>query len=1080
MRPQLLLNGVLCLLCLNGVSGIGQPLALSDAAPYPHNRPLASNFFQGDSDPLVTSLTYSLTRFPLWERDISGQVTDLATEEPLPGVNVIVKGTSLGTVTDAAGNYQLNVPDNADTLVFTFVGYEREEVEIGSQTIINVDLVPDLQSLSEVVVVGYGTQERSSVTGSIASVKGEELRQVVAAQPNAMLQGRVAGVQVVQNSGAPGAEIFLRIRGTSSLRADTRPLYVIDGVPMNNTNQDDFTAGQRSSALANINPNDIESIEILKDAAATAIYGSRGSNGVVLITTRRGEEGKATFNFDGYYGLQSVWKTFDLLDGAGFSNTLREAIDNRNALAGAIIRDPTSDEYEEALRVTGQDTDWQDEVFQVAPTSNYNLSVSGGEGKITTFASLGVFNQEGTIIGQDFDRITGRLNLDYQASERLGLQASVTYSDTQADRITNDFSAQSVLGNALLSNPNRPVLNPDGTYSVDPLGRNGTENPVMLANEITFDNQQRRFIANVEAQYQLTPKLRFRSVLGLDNLNDRTERFVPSFVLSTGGSAEAEAVNSEVSTWIVDNTLTYEHEFQAHRLTALAGFGLQRSNESYLRAGGTVAGSNIVTTIAIANPSIPNHYLTAWSLLSYFGRVNYSFYDRYTLEASFRADGSSRFGENNRFGYFPAISGAWRIAEEPFLQDVSWLSNLKLRVAYGITGNQEGLGNFNSLTRYGTGRNYDGAPGIAQVNVPNPDLSWESTASSNVGLDVGLYNGRIILEVDAYNRDTRDLLFVRQLPWTSGFSQLDNENVGNMRNRGVELALTTRNAVDAFQWSTSFNISFNRNEITSLPTNGVSGSDFILQLPDAYSAEGPYSIYRVGEPVGSFYGFDYQGIYRTDEEVPENLRDEGANSNFAGGFPIFRDVDGNGVYQRELDRVVIGRALPLHTGGITNTFSYRGLELMVFLNWSYGNDIYNMTRAVLTSMADDFNQLAEVQNRWQQPGDEAEQPVALYSAASFQGVSFSDASSRYVEDGSFLRVRNISLGYSFPSSVLENTSLASVRMYVSGQNLFTFTDYSGLDPENQNTGGGLVPILGVDYLTQPQPRTVLFGVNISF
>ncbi|WKN46278.1 SusC/RagA family TonB-linked outer membrane protein [Tunicatimonas pelagia] len=1025
----------------------------------------------------VTNTVFSRAKI---DKEIRGKVTDLATDEPLPGVNVVVKGTVIGTVTDVDGNYGLVVPDDAEVLVFTYVGFEREEIAIGNQTVIDVSLAPDLQSLQEVVVVGYGTQEKSSITGSISSIKGESLRQTVAAQPDAMLQGKVAGVQVVQNTGAPGAEVFLRVRGTASLRADTRPLYVIDGVPMNNINQANFSAGQRASALANLNPNDIESIEILKDAAATAIYGSRGSNGVVLITTKRGSDGKATFSFDGYHGVQSVWKTLDLLDGQGFSNTLREAVENRNAVAGSTIADLSDDEYVQALTVTGENTDWQDEVFRLAPISNYNLSVSGGEGRIRSFASLGVFSQEGIIIGQDFDRITGRLNLDYQATDKLKINTSITYSNTQKDEVANDFSSISVLGNALLSNPNLPVYNPDGTYTVDPLGRNGAENPVMLANEITFDNLQRRLIANVQAEYEIMPNLTFRSVLGIDNLSERIERFLPSFILSTGGSADAEAINAQTSTWLNDNTLTYQREMGEHNISALAGFGVQRTDESFLRAGGRVAGSDIITTVAIANPDLPQHYLTAWSLLSYFGRVNYTFRDRYVLEASFRADGSSRFGENNRFGYFPAISGAWRAIEEPFLQNVDWLSNLKVRAAYGITGNQEGLDNFGSLTRYGTGRNYDGNPGISQVNVPNPDLSWESTESINLGVDIGLLQERISLSVDAYNRDTRDLLFTRQLPWTSGFSSLINENVGNMRNQGIELALTTRNFNGAFRWTTDFNISFNRNEITSLPSNGVAGSDFIFQLPSAYSAEGPYSIYRVGQPIGSFYGFEYQGIYRTDEDVPENLRDDGANNNFAGGFPIFRDTDGNGIYQREFDRVIIGNALPLHTGGMTNTFGYKNFELSVVLNWSYGNDVYNMTRAALTSMADDFNQLAEVEGRWQQPGDEAIHPIAMYSASSFQGISFSDASSRYIEDGSFLRVRNISLGYSLANSLLENTPISAARVYVTGQNLFTFTNYSGLDPESQNTGGGLIPTLGVDYLTQPQPRTVLVGVNISF
>jgi TonB-dependent starch-binding outer membrane protein SusC len=1011
---------------------------------------------------------------------VSGTIRD---EEGsgLPGVTVAIKGTSTGTVSDADGRYSLAVPDERAVLVFSLVGFQTKEVLTGGQTVLDITLSPDIQTVGEVVVVAYGTQSKKGVTGSVASIKARDMQGLAATSVDALLQGKASGVQVVQSTGQPGAEVFVRVRGTASLRADSRPLYVIDGVPMNNIGGTTLDAGgQRNSALADINPADIESMEILKDGSATALYGSRASNGVVLITTKRGKEGKARFNFDSYYGVQTLARKLDLLNESEFTGILRETINNRNNISPNSV-DLTRNGYPEALAATGINTDWQDQIFRSAPISSYNLSVAGGQDKIKSFFSLGIFNQDGTVLGQNYGRINGRINLDYQAAEKLKIGTSITFSTSNSRRVTNDFSGASAIGNALLRNPNLPVRNENGSYSVDPLGRNGTENPVMLANEIDFRTRQRRFIANIFAEYEILRGLTFKSVLGYDNLDDRTQRFVPNFVLFTGGVSQAQSLASETGTWVNDNTLNFNRTFnKVHRLSLLGGVGLQGSRSTFLQASGSGAGSNIIKTLAVATADLPFNFNSEWRLLSYFGRANYSFNDKYIIEASFRADGSSRFGANNRFGVFPAVSAAWRIIEEPFLANSTLFSDLKLRAGIGVTGNQEGLENFGSLTRYGTGANYDGGAGIVQANVPNPNLGWESTTTTNVGVDLGLFENRITVNADVYLKQTENLLFTRQLPWTSGFSAIANENVGSLENRGLDLGISTVNIDGAFRWTTDFNISFNRNEITSLPVNGSAGSDLIFKLPDAYSVEGPYTIYRVGQSVGSFYGYRFDGIFATDEEVPANLKDQGRNQNFFGGYPKFFDQNNDGQYDRQNDRVVIGNALPIHTGGITNTFSYKGVELSVFMNWSFGNDINNMTDAVLTSLADDFNQSKSVLNRWQRQGDNTSTPLPMYIANSFQGIAFTDASSRYIEDGSFLRVRNINLGYNLPQQLLRRIRLNSAKIYVSGQNMFLFTKYKGYDPESQNTGGGLVPSLGVDYLTQPIPRVMMFGVNVGF
>ncbi|WP_245576560.1 SusC/RagA family TonB-linked outer membrane protein [Flexithrix dorotheae] len=1009
---------------------------------------------------------------------VKGKVLSGEDGEPLPGVSILIKGTANGTTTDLDGNFSLNTPEDA-ILQFSYIGFQIQEVAVNNQSTINVTLNPDLEQLEEVVVVGYGTQEKKDLTGAITSVKPKDIRNVPVSNADALLQGKAAGVQVVQNSGTPGAEVFVRVRGSGSLLGESRPLYVIDGVPMNNISGTFLDAGgQRTSALSDINPNDIESIEILKDASATAIYGSRGSNGVVLITTKRGKEGRSKFAFDAYHGVQEVWKTLDVLNGQQYIDLIRESRNNRAALNPSF--DPLAPPYDQ-LEVTGINTDWQDAVFRKAPISSYNLSVSGGGEKTQSFVSMGYFRQQGTIIGQDFNRFNGRVNLDHQASEKLKIGTSITYSYSNRDRVANDFSSNSILALALLKNPNLPVYNPDGSYSVDPLRIN---NPVMLANEIYFKSIQKRFIGNVYAEYKIADGLTFRSNFGMDNISDRQDRYEPSFVIDDNGVAEAQAVSYEEFVWLNENTLTYNTTIGSnHNVTALAGLSFQESRQTSLQAGGLNAGSDIVPTLnAISDPTNPNHYITNWGLLSYFGRLNYDYNNKYIASASFRVDGSSRFGENKRYGFFPSVSVGWRISEEAFLQDFGLIDDMKLRASFGITGNQEGFtSNFPSLPLYNTGGNYSNSePGIYQGSIGNPNLSWESTEQTNIGMDVAFFEGRLSTSVDAYIKNTKDLIFVKDLPWTSGFWSIPAVNLGDLQNKGIEFILSSRNFVGAFQWTTDFNISFNRNKITYLPNDDPTspyGSDYFIQMPGAFGANGPTSIYRVGEPVGSFYAFVYQGVYPTDADVPENLQDKEVK----GGDSKFWDTDGDGFLNRGIDRRIVGNALPLHTGGFTNTFSYKGIDLSIFLNWSYGNDIYNMTGAVLEDMSDDYNQSTKVLRRWKNQGDITDVPKAIYGTSSVSGASNNESSSRFIEDGSFLRIKNVTLGYSFPQHLIEKVKLSSARIYVAAQNLVTITNYSGYDPENQNlSGSGSAPSLGVDYLTQPQPRTYMMGINLNF
>lgn len=1000
------------------------------------------------------------------EKTITGRVTDLSTDETLPGVNIVAKGTTTGTVTDVDGNYRLTVADEVETLVFSSVGYTREEVVIGNQTVINLEMAPDIQALSEIVVVGYGTQSRKDVTAAISSVRAEDIQNVPVTGIDALLQGRAPGVQVVQNSGTPGAENYVRIRGNGSLLGQNRPLYVVDGVQMNNITADVLPGGgQLTTSTNDINPNDIKSIEILKDAAATAIYGARASNGVVLITTKRGSAGKAKIDLDLYTGTQEVWRKLDLLNGQQYVDLRTEAINNSNRLLNQNTPIPGF------LFGTDANTDWQDQVFRRAPVSNANLSMSGGGENTKFFLSLGHFNQQGTIINQGYKRTNARVNIDHQASDRLKVGNSLTLSYSDNNRVSTGFSSSNPIAAALVYNPNFPVYNEDGSYFQDP--NNDIPNPVQLAEEITFYSKQKRVLGNVFAEYKILDGLTFKTSLGVDYLDDRQQRFNPNTVIGFQDAAVAVAANFEQLLWSIENTLTYSKQFGTkHSVDALLGYSVLEREETLLRAGGSLAGSNIITTVAISNPSSPTNYITNYGLVSYFGRVNYNFDDKYLASATLRSDGSSRFGANNRFGYFPSVSAGWRISGESFMEGLKFVSDLKLRASYGIVGNQEGLaGDFPSLATYFTGSDYlSNFPGIAQGSIANANLTWEETAQLNIGLDVTLFDSRVNIVADVYQKKTDKLLFFRQLPWSSGFEQDNGSNIGRMENKGLELGLTTLNFMGDFSWTTSFNISYNRNEITFLPDydpENPLASDFSQQQPDGLGTDGTRTVFRVGQPFGSFYGYKVLGV------------------DPATGYIIYENVDGSVNEDGEptlgiSDRQIFGNALPLHTGGLTNEFRYKGLSLNVFMQWSYGNDVYNQTAAALENMTGLYNQNTDVLRRWQQPGDQTDVPIALIADATglaAVGANNREISDRFLEDGSFLRVKEIRLGYNFGSALTERLLLRNLSVYGSVRNAFTFTNYTGFDPESQNNS--VVTAVGVDYLEQPQPRTFIIGINVG-
>ncbi|SFE66131.1 SusC/RagA family TonB-linked outer membrane protein [Spirosoma endophyticum] len=987
---------------------------------------------------------------------IKGTVTT-ETGETLPGVTIAVKGTTIGTTTNESGQYSLSIPDGSTVLVFSSVGYEKQDVSIGNRTTVNVVLKADTKALSEVVVVGYGTQQRRDLTGSVASVKGKELENLPVQGPLEAIQGRVAGVQIVQNSGSPGASPNVRIRGVTSLNAGNDPLYIVDGVPI-------------TGGINVVNPNDIQSMEVLKDASATAIYGARGANGIIIVTTKRGKAGKTSIGLSTYTGIMDVRKKVSMLNAVQERDYILNAVANAGV---AEVRLGLDTLFRNGVPV--YDTNWQDELYRQGTVSNYEVSLRGGNDKTTYAASLGYFNQKGIIISSGYDTYRGRFSIDHQASARFKTGANILLSTAKRDRVPEGDDINAIIPNAMRTLPFSPVYNPDGSYTfVDQIQR---PNPVGLAMLTSWFTVNNRLVGNIYGDYDLWKGLTFRSTLNIDYSGTRDERFTPSTI--QGGSARpGTASYGDVFTWVNENTLNYSHSIGKHSLSGLLGYSVQESKIFNLSAAANQGATDNITTLnAAASPTAASSSKSAWGLVSYFARLNYSFNDKYLLAATVRRDGSSRFGKDNQYGTFPSLSAGWRVSQESFMQGLSFINDLKLRASIGVVGNQS-ISDYGSQGLYSTGSNYIGKAGIALSAVPNPSLSWESTTQSDVGLDVSFLNNRITLTADAYLKKTNDLLLSVNLPTTSGFGSA-LQNVGNTQNKGLEFSIYSQNVAGSgandFKWSTSFNISFNRNKIVSLSNNNA---DIIQTSADAtFYGTAPQGLGRVGQPIGVFFGQVYTGrVYATSEEAKAaNMRDGSASGAlYVAGDMIYKDLNGDGIIN-DADRTIIGNANPKHTGGLTNNFSYKGFDLSIFLQWSYGNDIFNETREASNRSFVYNAATTEVLRSWRKEGDITDVPRGTPSTISRNGF----ASSRWVEDGSYLRVKTATLGYTFPSALLKRVKIENLRLYVSGQNLFTFTKYSGLDPE-VNFRSTLPLLQGIDLGTYPLVRTLTFGLNLGF
>ncbi|MEO6820261.1 MAG: TonB-dependent receptor, partial [Ginsengibacter sp.] len=887
------------------------------------------------------------------------------------------------------------------------------------------------------------------------------------------LQGRAAGVQVTQLSGKPGAETSIRIRGTSSINAGNEPLYVVDGMLISSDGADistGVTRGPRIGALASINPNDIESIEILKDASATAIYGSRGANGVVLITTKRGRAGKGSVNFDSYYGLQEISHKVNVLDAEQFANLVNDA--KLNANATPIYVNPKN---------LGKGTDWQNELLRTAPMASYQLSFSGGDEKTKYAISGGYFTQDGIILNSDFKRYSFRTNLDREVTKKLTIGNSLSFSKVSSSGVLTNSGTivPGVTTSALLFNPILPVYDStvNGGYTYENDRGKVLGNPIAEAREYNSFSTIARLIGNFYAKYKISEGLEFKTSFGIDQITSKESAFGPNFLKRTEASkGEASIGDVNALTWLNENTLTLNKKIRGDdRLNVLAGYTIQKfNNESmFMYAFDFPDNRTGYHNIAAGlNPQKPSNGESQWTLVSYLARVNYTFNNKYLFTLTGRIDGSSKFADGKKYGYFPSGAFAWRVSDEKFMQDVKSISDLKFRVSYGVIGNQN-IAPYQSLALIGPYSEgvFNGTEvytGREPLSYVNKDLKWESTRQFDVGVDASFFNSRLTLTADYYQKKTYDLLLSSPIPFTSGFSST-LLNIGNIVNKGFDFDIRSINTKGALDWTTSLNISVNRNKVTNLANNNT---DILFAG----------SLLRVGQPVGTFYGYIFDGIFQSDKEAsssPVLKGQEATSSNPASrakaGDRKYRDINNDGVID-EKDRTIIGSAQPDYTWGLNNTISYKNIDFSFFFQGSQGNKMANLNSYDLLNFNGQANVLKEGGlNRWTPENPGNKYPRALSAGSLDQGVF----SSAIVEDASYVRLKNVTLAYNLPDKLVKRTTLNNIRIYASATNLWTSTKYSGYDPE-ANTFGQNSFVVGFDLGGYPMAKTYVLGINIGF
>lgn len=1011
---------------------------------------------------VTAAVLFTLVSISSYGQDatVSGKVTNASTGEPLLGVNVILKGTSKGVSTDLDGNYSISQVAPDAVLSFSFLGFEPKEVSVSSQSSINVVLTPVANELDELVIVGYGKKKKRNLTGSIASVGSEEIEQTNQQDAVSILQGRAAGVQVTSNSGAPGGAMTIRVRGNSSLNSGNDPLYVVDGVPIESNSLSSLNGTENFglNPLADINPGDIESIEVLKDAASTAIYGSRAANGVVMITTKRGKEGKAQINLNVFTGVSEITRRLSVLNASQYREVILDSYRNMDNPVEPIfaVLDSLSP------RNNG-DVDWQEELLRVAPQYKIDLSVRGGSESVKYSWSSSFLDQDGVILNSNYKRVTSRLNVDFNASEKLKFGQSISYTNAVNNRINAGGSGNlSVVRELLIRPPSYSMYLPDGSLNGYQFGK---RNPVGLAELATHLNKTNRIIGNEYAEYRFTDALKLRSNINLDFVSMKEDEFIPSSLDYRPGYNTGAVRSLTNLTWGNETFLTYDEQVKdVHNISGLLGFSFQKWKYEQTGLDGMFFPSDNIRTLngagTISGQEV--NISTEHSMLSYFGRLSYDYKGKYLGEVNLRADGSSRFGADNRFGYFPSASVGWRFSDEAFLKDNTVINDAKLRFSAGQTGN-EAIGNYTSQGEFAVGVNYLDYSGAAPTVMPNAGLTWETTTQYDVGLDLSLWNNRVSLTTDYYVKLTEDLLYNVPIPRTTGFSFI-TQNIGSIENKGFEFTLTTRNLVGDFKWDTNFNISSNNNQVKDLPDE---------LLTNGYIQNGNYHILREGLPIGTFYGYKFNGVYSRDEDNVNAITNGSQGAIFKGGDPIWEDVNGDNIIDAD-DRQIIGDATPDFFGGITNNLSYKNISLSVFFQFSYGNDIYSEINHQRNSVVRYNNLSTDALDRWREQGDVTDFPRPLRDDPL---ESDSRIQSRWIEDGSYLKLKNVNLSYGFPETVIGRFGLSKLDAYVTGTNLITWTKYTGFDPD-VNSYSGLRA--GVDEGSYPQSRTIILGLNFGF
>lgn len=1035
---------------------------------------------------------------------VKGTVID-KTGESVIGASIQVKGTTQGTITDIDGKFSLGVPDKKSVIVISFIGYATKELQVDPSKPMSIVLEEDTKVLDEVVVVGYQEVRKKDLTGSVAKADMNELLNTPVGSFDQTLGGRIAGVNVSSGEGTPGGTMNIVIRGNNSLTQDNSPLYVIDGFPV-----------EDAAIASTINPSDIESLDILKDASATAIYGARGANGVVIITTKKGKVGKAQITYDGSVTMQHVTRTIPMMDAYEFVKLQAETYPASiaNSTGGYLMeyqgKQWTLEDYRDIFQY-----DWQDEILRTALQHNHNIRITGGTEGVRYNASVSYYNQDGILLNSGYERFQARANTVVKR-DKLDISLTTNYSRSIQTGSTPSETSYSGMNNLFYSVWGyRPVTYPN--KSMESLLNDVMDEAIDSSNDYRFnpirslkEEYRKYYINNLQmngyVSYEFIKGLKLKVSGGYtydarknDQFNNSNTRY--------GGPTSTDKVNAQIIrnerlTWLNENTLTYQTNIKKkHFFNSLIGITFQNSDYEYYSLKSTHIPNESLGMAGMADGTLSSSssLKSSWAMMSYLARLNYNYKSKYYATASFRADGSSKFSKKHRYGYFPSGSLAWNFMEEEFMAPIKKVVGAgKLRVSWGLTGNNrigeydyyallqmlkekqgDYISNGSIPSRVYPFDNDMSSVGMVPVSLPNEDLKWETTEQWNVGLDLSFFDERLNFTADVYRKTTRDLLLEASLPLVSGYYSA-TKNIGKVRNDGLELSLSTVNIkTKDFTWTSDFNIAFNKNEVLELAENQLSLTT-AAKFDQNYNSQPSY-IAKVGLPMGMMYGYLYEGTYKYDDFIKSGnsytLKDNvpyfSSEANTQPGMPKYKDINGDGVIDSN-DRTIIGRGLPIHTGGFTNSFAYKGFDLSIFFQWSYGNDIMNANRLFFENAGGkkDLNQFASYANRWTPDNPDSDIPAATKSASN------NVISSRIIEDGSYLRLKTVTLGYTFPKTLIAKAKLSNARVYLAAQNLWTWTSYSGYDPEVSIRNSALTP--GLDFSSYPRAFTLSFGVNLGF